>query len=564
MFVNQAEKVLAILIALGSFLITITVNSWNVNDPVNAPKLLVLGSLAGGALFFVAQNKTKFADFSKQKPLNTVGALFLLSALLSIFFSESSIVSGFYGVYGRNTGFLTYFCLVVLIIVSRLLHSTSAMKIVLSGLFYAGVVNLIYFTFTRFGIDFFSWNNGFGRILGTFGNPNFVGAFMGFFIILCSVRAVDKSTPNKWRALLVVLILVAMYEVKLSLAVQGIVIVCLGWSIIGFLYIRSHFDSKIFLIAYSTIIGIIGTFAVAGALQKGPLTSLIYKTSVSLRGEYWYAAWQMGLSHPIFGVGMDSYGIWYRRMRDTSALVLPGPETTSDAAHNVFLDIFAYGGFPLFIAYILINSFVVFHIWRGFKLFKKFDPTYVSLIAVWICYQAQSIISINQIGLAIWGWILGGLIIGYVRGYIRNEEEKNSASPSNPKVKGRNAVNKSKSLSLWIMFLGMFIGGAIAAPPVHADSKWRDTQMKLDPAQIEKNSKIWPLEALRVLQASTIYTRNNVPAKGLEIARYAVDKFPNNFFAWKVLSDTPGATDAEKAKARSEMHRLDPLNPAFK
>ena len=110
----------------------------------------------------------------------------------------------------------------------------------------------------------------------------------------------------------------------------------------------------------------------------------------------------------------------------------------------------------------------------------------------------------------------------------------------------------------------MFIGGAIAAPPVHADSKWRDTQMKLDPAQIEKNSKIWPLEALRVLQASTIYTRNNVPAKGLEIARYAVDKFPNNFFAWKVLSDTPGATDAEKAKARSEMHRLDPLNPAFK
>ena len=443
MFVNQAEKSLAVLMALGSFLITITVNSWNVNEPVNAPKLLVLGALAGGLLFFVVQNKDKFADFYQLKFFKAIAALFLVSALLSIFFSESSIINGFYGTYGRNTGFLAYLCLVILLLVSALLHSASANKIVLNGLFYAGVINLIYFVFTRFGIELISWSNGFGRILGTFGNPNFVGAFMGIFVILCSVRLIDKSTSIKWRILLLILILIAMYEVKLSLAVQGIVIICLGWSIIGFFYIRSKFESKIFLIAYSALLGVIGAFAIAGALQKGPLASLIYKTSVSLRGEYWYAGWQMGMTHPFLGVGMDSYGIWYRRMRDTSALILPGTETTSDAAHNIFMDIFAYGGFPLFITYILLNSYVLFHLWKGFKSFKKFDPVYVSLIAIWICYQTQSIISINQIGLAIWGWIPGGLIIGYVRAHIKNESENSPVPQSGSKVKGRNAVKKA-------------------------------------------------------------------------------------------------------------------------
>ena len=564
MFVNQAEKSLAVLMALGSFLITITVNSWNVNEPVNAPKLLVLGALAGGLLFFVVQNKDKFADFYQLKFFKAIAALFLVSALLSIFFSESSIVNGFYGTYGRNTGFLAYLCLVILLLVSALLNSVSANKIVLNGLFYAGVINLIYFVFTRFGIELISWSNGFGRILGTFGNPNFVGAFMGIFVILCSVRLIEKSTSIKWRILLLILILIAMYEVKLSLAVQGIVIICLGWSIIGFFYIRSKFESKIFLIAYSALLGVIGAFAIAGALQKGPLASLIYKTSVSLRGEYWYAGWQMGMTHPFLGVGMDSYGIWYRRMRDTSALILPGTETTSDAAHNIFMDIFAYGGFPLFITYILLNSYVLFYLWKGFKSFKKFDPVYVSLIAIWICYQTQSIISINQIGLAIWGWIPGGLIIGYVRAHIKNESENSPVLQSGSKVKGRNAVKKAKPVSLSLMLLGIFVGGAVAAPPVIADAKWYASQVKLDPARIANDSKAWPLEALRLMQASNLYTKNNVPTTGLELARFTVEKFPNNFYAWRVLSTTPGLTETEKAKAKAEMHRLDPLNPEFK
>ena len=69
---------------------------------------------------------------------------------------------------------------------------------------------------------------------------------------------------------------------------------------------------------YTLGVGILGFIALMGALQKGPLTKLIYKTSVSLRGEYWQAGWNMAKEFPLTGVGMDSYGDWYRRARDAT------------------------------------------------------------------------------------------------------------------------------------------------------------------------------------------------------------------------------------------------------
>jgi hypothetical protein len=489
--------------------------------------------------------------------------LFVLSALVSIFFSESSVVHGFYGVLGRNTGFLTYFSLAVILLSCSLLSSKASIDKVLDGLFYAGVVNVIYFVFSQMGIELISWSNPGERILGTFGNSNFAGAFMAIFTVLCLARIVDKSKNLRWRIALAVLILISLYEIKLSEAVQGVLVSGIGLAILVYFLIRSNWVSKVVLGSYSTLILIVGTLVAAGAFQKGPLSSLIYKPSLTFRGEYWHAGWNMGISHPLLGVGMDSYGIWYRRMRSLSALVAPGVETTSDTAHNVFLDIFASGGFPLLISYVLIQALVIFHIYRGLNCFKKYDLTFVTLTATWICYFAQSIISINQIGLAIWGWILSGLVIGYVRSQSNN----NVGEISPPQKTGQGKVRvakKKESISLWVMVVGIFVGGAVAIPPVAADSNWRSAQISQDSTQIVSAAKAWPLNEVRVMQASDVHSRSNIPKTGLELARYAVEKFPNNFFAWKLLSNTLGVTDAEKAQAKLELHRLDPLNPEFK
>ena len=51
-------------------------------------------------------------------------------------------------------------------------------------------------------------------------------------------------------------------------------------------------------------------------------------------------------------------------------------------------------------------------------------------MSAWIGFQAQSLISIDNIGIAVWGWLLGGAIIGLSNGINENlkEKEKNIES----------------------------------------------------------------------------------------------------------------------------------------
>jgi hypothetical protein len=92
---------------------------------------------------------------------------------------------------------------------------------------------------------------------------------------------------------------------------------------------------------------------------------------------------------------------------------MPGPSTVANAAHNVNIDILAYGGWPLFLTYVAMMVLIIIAILRVTFRSNKYDPIFISLSVGWICYQIQAAISINQIGLAIWGWLLGGSLIAY-------------------------------------------------------------------------------------------------------------------------------------------------------
>ena len=59
-------------------------------------------------------------------------------------------------------------------------------------------------------------------------------------------------------------------------------------------------------------------------------------------------------NHPWFGVGLDSYGDWYRASRTLAATIRRGPSTVSNAAHNVFIDIGATAGIFALIAYLAV------------------------------------------------------------------------------------------------------------------------------------------------------------------------------------------------------------------
>jgi O-antigen ligase len=308
-----------------------------------------------------------------------------------------------YGTFGRNTAFIFYLSMVLLMLASSVLRSPKSFQRLLLALLFAGVVNVLYCAWVIAFGDFIGWTNPYRAILGLFGNPNFISSFLGMFISATVAFILSPATKNLVRVSGVVLSGLAFFEILSSRSIQGIAVTFIGLWVVGFYFIRSRTMSLIPTSIYFFLASAVGIVGIAGALQKGPLASLIYKTSISLRGKYWEAGINAGLDHPFTGVGMDSYGDWFRRSRsEYAATIMPGPSTITNAAHNVVIDIFTYGGFPLLISYLATLLIGVIAIVRVTKRGRAFDGTFVGLAAAWVCYEAQSIISINQTGLAIW------------------------------------------------------------------------------------------------------------------------------------------------------------------
>ena len=563
--INQvAERTIARVLGIGSAFVAVLVITGSVTDPVNVTKLFALGGVAVAAvaalLAFGLQEL-----WASSKALVLFGVLFLVAGLNSIINSDGPLTQNLYGAYGRNTAFVTYVLLIFVILSASVLRRESSFTYLIYGLFGAGLVNVIYCGWVIAFGDFVPWSNPYGNILGTFGNPNFIGAFLGLFAASMVAYSVKQGTPTWIRIGVLVLFLVTVYEIVDSSAIQGRVVVAAGLGIVGFYLVRSKFQAITVPLAYVFFVAVAGIFALLGALQIGPLTKFIYKTSVSLRGEYWQAGWTMGSEHPLTGVGFDTYGDWYRRARDAQALILPGPNTTTNAAHNVPFDVFAFGGWPLFLSYLGILALSVIAIIKVTRRNRKYDAVFVTLTTAWVCYQLQSVISINQIGLAVWGWLFGGALIAYE--IATRPTKENSDAPVGG-GKTRRVIPKKQSetivTSTLVASIGAVVGLLIAAPPYSADAKWRSAigsqdlqkiEQALTPGYLNPSNTYKYVNAVQLLEGSKLYDI------ALKYAQISVQFNPNSFDSWKVLYLVTNSSPEEKALALENMKRLDPKNP---
>jgi hypothetical protein len=426
----------------------------------------------------------------------------------------------------------------------------------------AGFVNTLYsFWVTIFG-DFIGWNNPYGNILGTFGNPNFVGSFLGIFATVLFAYLVKPNLSVAYRIVAGITLLITFFEIKESKAIQGIVVSAGGMALVGFYLLRSRFKSEVVPAIYSIAVGVVGFIAVLGALQKGPLASLVYKPSVTLRGEYWQAAWNMAREFPLTGVGMDTYGDWYRRLRDDQALITPGPNTITNAAHNVVLDQLAYGGWPMLITYMAILIFVMISIVKVTIRSREYSFTFIGLATAWVCYQVQSIISINQIGLAIWGWLLGGALIAYERA-TRGENENNS-KPASKNSGTKNKATQSGYVSAQMVAgVGAVVGLLIAVPPYSADTKWKSALGSGSVEQIElalTPGYLNPQGSFRYASAAQLFESNKLYDQAYKYAKIGVEFNPDSFDAWKMLYYIQKSTPEERELAKKNLLRIDPMN----
>ena len=539
---------------------TVLVTPWATFDPINVPKLAVIavgGCITLGALLINA----KFLLTRRHRTVLVLSGLLVLDLILVFFFAGTNPYQEFFGTFGRATGLVAYIALTGLLLGAAVIASAKFVSSFAGMLLMAGGLSIGYGLLQTIGADPIKWVGQGSPIIGFLGNPNFQSAFVGFSGILAFGFICAQGIKQSMRLAYVTYLILATFVIIKTDSQQGLLVLAGGIGIVAIIWLsRSRFKVLTIPALVMSVIGAV--FVALGSLNSGPLASLLYKASVTYRGDYWRAGWKMTVEHPFFGVGLDSYGDWYRRTRTLEATLRNGPEVTSNAAHNVLLDFSANGGFPLVLIYLALMVLVATSAIKLLKRSSVFDPRVAGLIAVWIGYQAQSIISLNQLGLAVWGWIISGLIIGYE---INTRAKEAPVDVRPPVSKGRNvkkSVNESVSAkTLMSMFAGGLVGLLVGLPPFIASSQFKSAITSGDAAQLEKAASLWPYEPIRYGQVSLFLQSNKLDAQAQKVVDAGLQKFPNEFILWSLASKLTTATPEQVAEATKQMKRLDPNNP---
>lgn len=539
------------ILAITPLAMVIAISPWQTMDSINLPKFLILVTAAGGLFALSVFDRKRSILKSVPRSALIVFVGILTSLVLSLVTSGAPFVQQLYGVNGRNTGFIAYASLLVIWVVAIAHSQEFLIEKIVKNTILGGQITAAYCLLQYFGADPISWNNPYSPILGFLGNPNFASAFLGISSVAAVTVVIDSQTKNIQRLMCTSQIVLSLVLIVLSNSQQGLLVIASGIAVLAAMRIY-YMKNRLLLISFFTII-IAGTIsAILGMLKMGPLSSILYQDSITFRGDYWRAAIQMANEKPLFGVGLDSYGDWYRRGRDLEATLRRGPEIVTNAAHNVYLDMLANGGITLFVLYCASVILVVVSIVKMLKSDKPLNSSHLAIIACWVAFQIQSVISINQLGLVIWGWVFGGLIIGL------EFRLKSSKTASNSDADLANPAQVLK------VFAGVLVGLLIAVPPFYASAKFKSALETRNANAIYLAAKLFPLDPVKLVSASTIFIENKMSKQAIELINLSRTNFPADFQTLKLISTSTYFDDKERESAIRLMRLLDPKNESLK
>ena len=556
----QTEDLMGRVIIWGCVASTLLVSPWWTLDPINPIKALAL-SIAGFSLLMITVVNRRHIPLKNHRVTFCVSALFVIWMIVVFIFTSASKTQQLLGASGRNTGLITYASLAILLAGSAIVASEAMVKRFVWVAISIGALSGLYGFLQFSNLDPINWENSYSPVIGFLGNPNFQSSFLGLVCVMATAFLLNRKLSKSKQFTLLITILFLLFIIRVTYSQQGFLIFLIGNSVIGYLFIRSK-QLKLLNVTYMVValFGLILT--VFGTLNKGPLASILYKPSVTYRGDYWRAGLNMTSEHPIFGVGLDSYGTWYRRSRTLEATLRRGPDIVTSAAHNVLLDLSSTGGFILLILYLVILGIVLQSIIRVLKRDTEFDVTFAAILGAWVSYQAQSIISINQIGLAIWGWVLSGLIIGYEIN-TRDLISEKSDPPRDRKILNSSLKKVSAATSL-AMFGGILAGTIFGITPYYQSAKLKNALDSRNAQKIIAAAYLKPLNPAQMIQVASILNQNKLDMEALSVLEDLTKAFPDSYYGWRGIAGISTASPAQVTEAKAQMKRLDPHNPELK
>jgi O-antigen ligase len=549
----------------GCALTTLYFNS-KIQDPFNSPKMwiifLISAWLAG---HIIANNQKTFKDTDVKIFTSILGSFVFFSLIAAL--NTDIAYTAFFGENQRRNGFLTYLALIIFMLASAIFIKLDAIKRLNYVAFSTGLVLAVYGLMQISGLDFIQWNNPYNSVISTVGNPNFAAAIMAMMASIVFGPVLNTSFSTYYRIASLFLTGILLTTIYLSDARQGLISFAIGIGIYLIVWVYSVKSKLRHLLLGSSLA--VGVFAILGMLQIGPLTAYLYKNSVTVRGYYWRAGIEMFKDQPFFGVGFDRYGAYFKEFREVEYPLTYGFNITSSNAHNVPIQIFSTTGVFAGIAYLAILGFIV---WRGIVGIRSKEGNEKLLVAsvfsAWLAYQAQSIISIDNIGISIWGWVLGGIVVGISRKGIQ-ENEAVSKAP-------KRVVNNVKfNLRQTFISSAAAIVALVAVVPLYQSEKnMFETRMRFNPTAPESKTALYeyaiktlktnPLEPSYKITSGNYLVTSGFTNEGLGILSEVAKSDPRNLDALSALSEFNQQLGNlnEVNKYRLQIANYDPFNAA--
>ena len=520
-------------------------------DAFSAIKLLFISGLGAVSGFFVFRN-IKYVNQRLGKISTVIIIALLFNALIILAMSKINISQAFYGVSGRYTGFLTYSSLCLALIATAITSSFLVRKKILNSLVLCGVLSIIYSLFQFSGRDFVNWDSSVtSKVIGFLGNPNFISSFLALIATAVFAKIIGGRNSLVLNFFYTLIILGAGIGLIGADSTQGFLVALLGFAVVLFFYSRYRFTSKTpSRIIFTTLVfGVIG--GLLDIFQRAPWNSFLYSDTISIRGDYWRAGWSMASANPVFGVGFDGYLNHYRRSRDLTASIRPGSDIPVDVAHNVLIDYAANGGFMFFTLNLILLGMILKSGIVYLRKLESFDPNFVAIFAIWVGFTTQSIISINQLGLAVWGWVFGGLILG-----AKYKAEDMGTVTPNILIRNKKKYRTESFTS--VVALVAVLGSIVSLPILIADHNYKLAIDKKSALDLYNSANSWPPITKKMVFVSAVLDQNKIYKEAKILSKRTLEINPDSFEGWIIYSQNPLVSDLEMIEIKKQLLRLDP------
>ncbi len=264
-------------------------------------------------------------------------------------------------------------------LVTHFSESPKAIKNLITSILSSAVIVSFYAILEHFGIDKNIWIQDVqNRVFSSLGQPNWLSAFLIALLPLSMVQ-IFSSKENNTRVLhvgLTVLFLIAIVFTKSQSGIAATVIVLLSYFVVAAIQKKKSWI-LLSLIPLAVLVMVFKGAAVDQTLSSLNKINPFYSNtmaiiteenktrvggsdSMTIRRVVWEGAIKLGLEHPLFGTGVETFGYSYYWVRPAAHNLTSENDFLYNKAHNEYLNFLATCGFVGLFTYLFLIGAILY------------------------------------------------------------------------------------------------------------------------------------------------------------------------------------------------------------